>query len=735
MGLFIGIDVGGTFTDFLVMDGNEAEVFKVLSTPSDPSIGFMNGLEKIAATRQLDLDNFVPTIDRIVHGTTVTTNVVLTGTGAKTALLTTEGVRDALEMRRGIREEQYNNRFTNVPPLVPRYLRVPIKGRIDAQGVELNPLDTAGVDAACEMFRRDNVEAVAVCYMNAFAEPSHEKTSANVINEKLPSLYHSISTEVLPSIRFYDRVSTTVLNAYVGPALFSYFNRLVERLQDKGFAGTLLIMQSNGGVVTPEAATHKAAITLLSGPAAGPGAGILYAGHLGIDDCITVDMGGTSFDAALIKDSQPQTVTEGEIARYRLALPMMGIVTIGAGGGSIGWIDEGGLLRMGPKSAGADPGPACYGKGGEAPTCTDADLVLGYLDPDYFAGGAMALDVEAARLAVEKNVAEHLGMNVEEAAAGMYRVINTNMAFGVREATVKRGYDPREFPMVVAGGAGPLHACMIADELEIPFFIVPRESSIFCATGMLMTDLKHDFVRSFVSPWDEIDPGELRLAVRDLIDAGRRILSEEGIPEERIVFELAMDMRYVKQYHELSVPVPAGALGLDEASPVESEGLVFRCGSKARDGDFDARSVLADFHQEHNRLFGYSLEEEKTPVELINIRLRAVGETDKPSFLREGKLESDPSAAFKGKRRAFVPESGKFEEMPVYDALRLGFGAFIAGPALLEQPNTTIFVSGGFDVVVDSLGSYVVFARDKETVLPHAAQEILKKLRRQTDAR
>jgi N-methylhydantoinase A len=673
------------------------------------------GLEKIAASRDLEVDRLVPTIDRIVHGTTVTTNVVLTGTGAKTALLTTEGVRDALEMRRGIREEQYNNRYTNVPPLVPRYLRVPVRGRLGAEGREIHPLETADVDAACELFQREKVEAVAVCYMNAFADASHENTTAAILKEKLPQLYHSISTEVLPSIRFYDRVSTTVLNAYVGPVLHRYLERLVARLEEQRFGGTLLIMQSNGGVVTPEAAMHKAAMTLLSGPAAGPGAGVLYAGSLGIEDCITVDMGGTSFDAALIKDLQPFTFTEGEINRYRLALPMMGIVTIGAGGGSIGWIDEGGLLRMGPRSAGADPGPACYGKGGHAPACTDADLVLGYLDPGYFAGGTMPLDAEAARRAIETRVAEPLGLGVEEAAEGMYRVINTNMAFGVREATIKRGYDPREFPMVVAGGAGPLHACMIARELEMPFFIVPRQSSIFCAAGMLMTDLKHDFVRSFVSRWDGIDFKELRRAVDDLVAAGRETLRSEGITKERMQFELAMDLRYLKQYHEVTIPVSLAVLG-------------------AKGGDFDADTVLADFHREHNRLFGYSLEEEKTPVELINIRLRAIGGTDRPDFLREEKVTGDASSALKSKRRAFVPESGRFEEVPVYDGLGLGFGAFVEGPALLEQPNTTIFVSGDFDAVVDPMGSYVVYAREKAGTLPKSVKKILQQTGRPLDA-
>jgi N-methylhydantoinase A len=307
-------------------------------------------------------------------------------------------------------------------------------------------------------------------------------------------------------------------------------------------------------------------------------------------------------------------------------------------------------------------------------------------------------------------------MTVEEAAEGMYRVINTNMAFGVREATIKRGYDPREFPMVVAGGAGPLHACMIARELEMPFFIVPRQSSIFCAAGMLMTDLKHDYVKSFVSRWDEIAHDELRGAVRELIAAGRATLGGEGIDEGAIDFELAMDMRYVKQYHEVTIPVSTGALNLEDTG-----------------GAFDAAAVLDEFHAEHNRLFGYSLEEEGTPVELINIRLRAVGRTERPDFMREEAVTGDPSSAVKGERRAFVPESGEFGEVPVYDALQLGFGAFVAGPALLEQPNTTIFVSGGFDAVVDPMGSYVVYDRDKSGMLPESVKMILNKIGRPVD--
>ncbi|MHC4860045.1 MAG: hydantoinase/oxoprolinase family protein, partial [Planctomycetota bacterium] len=495
----VGIDVGGTFTDFLVTDeGGRTQVAKVLSTPEDPSIGLLEGLGEIAKARGLSLDDFAKTVTTIVHGTTVTTNVVITGTGARTGLLTTHGVRDALEMRRGIREEQYNNRYTNVPPLVPRHLRRPVRGRLDHAGEEVEPLSFEDVCEAIDLLVEEGVEAVAVCFMNSFANPEHERRAAEAVRERLPGAYLSVSTEVLPSIRFYPRVSTTVLNSYVGPVLRRYLESLTKRLAEIGFGGVLLIMQSNGGVVSPEVARDRAAVTLLSGPAAGPNAGMTFTEVHAYRDCITVDMGGTSFDAALVRDGQPLTITEGEVSRYSLALPMLDIVTIGAGGGSIGWLDEGGLLRVGPKSAGADPGPACYGRGGTEPTVTDADLVLGRLDPGFFAGGRLPLQVDAARRAIEKRIAGPMGLDVTEAAAGIARVVDSNMAAGVREVTIRRGFDPREFPMVVAGGAGPNHACAIALELELPLFLVPRESSIFCAAGMLMTDLKHDVVKSLV---------------------------------------------------------------------------------------------------------------------------------------------------------------------------------------------------------------------------------------------
>ena len=703
MALKIGIDVGGTFTDFLVAeDGREPRIHKILSTPVDPSIAVIDGLGEIAASQQPaeTLEDFAGRIDTIVHGTTVTTNATLTGNGARTGLVTTAGLRDALEMRRGIREEQYNNRYTNVEPLVPRYLRAGVEGRLDREGRELEPLSLDDVKRAVELFKAEGCEAVAICFMNAFANPEHERAAAELVREQLPDAYLTVSTDLLPSIRFYERVSTTVLNSYVGPKLNAYIASLTVSLQRTGFGGVLLIMQSNGGVMSPEIARKNAALTLLSGPAAGPGAGLGYAGAHGQSRCITVDMGGTSFDAALVVDG-PVMVNEGEIARHRIALPMLGIHTIGSGGGSVGWIDEGGLLRMGPESAGADPGPACYGKGGKKPACTDANVVLGYLSPEFFAGGKMALDTEAARAAIAEHVAEPLGMSIEDAAAGMYRVICNNMAQGVREITIKRGFDPREFPMVVAGGAGAAHACQIAGELEIPFLIVPREASIFCAAGMLMCDLKHDFVRTFVSRLEQLEWDQLIALIDEMTAAARSDLETEGIAEERRRFFVKLDCRYHKQYHEVSFEVPRAAI----------------------DGH-DSAAIAALFHAEHNRLYGYSLEdEEDVPVEIINVRVQGVGLTDKPERAGQDYVGPDAKAAQKGERKVYVPERQAFETVPVYDGEALKFGNRIEGPAMIEEVTTSIFVSAAFDMVCDRFGSFAIYLKGREELVAAALQE------------
>ena len=715
MSLKIGIDVGGTFTDlFYVRKGQPPIIHKVLSTPDDPSVAVVRGLEELAkiGDSPLPVQEFFASIDTIVHGTTVSTNTTLTRAGAKSGLITTQGVRDALEMRRGIREEQYNNRYTNVEPLVPRYLRIGVEGRLDRNGQEITPLNLEEVRQAVKLFKKEGVEAVSICFMNAFANPEHEQQAAELVRHEMPSAYLSVSTDLLPSIRFYERVSTTVLNSYVGPKLEHYLNQLKERLQDAGFAGKsgadglLLIMQSNGGVMTPELARKNAAQTLLSGPSSGPGAGLVYAKVHGQNKCIVVDMGGTSFEAALVVEN-PIVSNSGKIDRHHIALPMLDIHTIGAGGGSIGWIDEGGLLRMGPQSAGADPGPACYQKGGRLPTTTDANLILGFLNPDFFAGGKIHLDMDAARQAVEEHIAKPLGMSIEHAAAGMYRIACTNMAQGVREISIRRGFDPREFPLVVAGGAGPIHSCMICDELEIPFQIIPRESSILCAVGMLMSDIKHDFIRTFVSRLEQVDWAKLESLVLEMENEGSSLLSQERIPEADQQSIIKFDCRYLRQYHEVSFNVPREAF-------------------RKRDMEL----IIKEFHAEHNRLYGYTLEENGTSaakgagIEIINVRVQAVGQTEKPQPQEETAGDADPSAALKGKRRVYVFESEVlesddcFQEIPVYDGHRLRSGHRISGPAMIEQITTAIFVSKTFDCVCDPCGSLALFRKGHENLVP-----------------
>ena len=688
----IGIDVGGTFTDFLlVLDDGSSKIFKVLSTPQDPSIGTLSGLTEMASNQHLNLEDFLKRVSVIVHGTTVTTNAVLTYTGSKTALLTTRGLRDTLEMRRGIRERQYDNRYPNVEPLVERYLRIPVEERIDYKGEIITRLNRSDVKNAVKFLMQEGVEAIAVCFMNAFANNQNEEEAGEIIRDNIPESYLTISNRLLPSIRFYDRVSTTVLNSYVGPTLRRYLSALILKLQQAKYGGILMIMQSNGGVISPEVAIDRPAVTLLSGPAAGPVAGVEYAAAQGYDDCITVDMGGTSFDASLVKDKAPMVTTGGEINRLKLALPMLNVVTIGAGGGSIGWIDEGGLLKMGPHSAGAKPGPACYNLGGELPTCTDADLVLGYLNKDFFAGGRIPLNLKKSRDAIETHIAGPLRLDLTQAAAGMYSVINVNMAAAVREVSVKQGYDPRDFPLVIAGGAGPNHACMIALELDIPVMIVPRESSIFCAAGMLRSDLKHDFVSTYATELNAADPATFKGSFGDLKAQGIALLKSERIPQNRTAHVFSLDLRYVKQYHEVNIEISEEEVNLT-----------------------DFAKIAARFHKKHHALFGYSLEEEQTAVELINLRVVSIGRTAKPKLQLSEYDGSDPSKAHKNSRRVYLPLQKRFEAVNVFDGAQLRFGNKIVGPAVIEQVNTTTFVAPEFSLLVDKFGSYTMYLKTHE---------------------
>jgi N-methylhydantoinase A len=688
----IGVDVGGTFTDFLLMDepGN-FDVYKTPTTPHDPAVGFFNGLGEMADASGLSTAAFLREVELIVHGTTVTTNAVLTRTGARTALLTTAGSRDVLEHRRGWREELYDNKLPMPTPLVPRYLRFGIEERTTLLGEIVTPVDAGAVAAAVAQCRAEGVEAIAICFKHAYANGRNEEAAAAVVRTELPAAYLTVSSRLLPQIRLYERVSTTVFNAYVGPKLQRYLKSLMQKLQDAGFAGTLLIMQSNGGVTSPEVAMAQAASTLLSGPAAGPVAAIAYAAPQGYRDCITGDMGGTSFDVCLIRNQTPVTTNEGIVDRFPLGLPMVDVHTIGAGGGSIGWIDKGGLLRMGPQSAAADPGPACYGRGGEFPTSSDADLVLGYLNEDYFLGGRMPLSRARAEAAIGKHIAEPMGLSLLEAAAGMYRVVNVNMATAIREVTVKKGWDPRAFPLITAGGAGPVHAGMIAMELDIPVVIVPKESSVFCAAGMLLSDLKHDFVRTYPVPVATADLDRIRALLGEMHADGVRLLTAEGIAPGAMRFEYSADLRYREQYHEIKVAVGPGELDRD--------GLA---------------AVVERFHASHEQLYGYHLAAEGTAVELLTLRVVAVGSARKPFFKQEGYAGPDASGGRKGERPVYLPTARRMQTVPVYDGMKLAWGNRIVGPAIVEQTNTSVFVPPEYNLICDRLGSYTMYRKAKE---------------------
>ena len=683
MGLRIGVDVGGTFTDFLVVDeAGNAAIHKTSTTPEDPSIGFFRGLEKAAAGHGVGLDEFLQQVETIVHGTTITTNAVLTGGGANTGFITTQGFRDVLNMRRGLKERQFE-KYAPPPALIPRrHIRV-VQERINVSGVVLTPLNEDDVRSAARYFREEGIEAIAISFLWSFRNPAHELRAREILEQELPGIYVSLSTEILPQIRLYERNSTTALNAYVGPVLTRYIARLLEQLETRNFTGKLLIMQSNGGVMSPQVAQRFASNTLLSGPAGAPMAGVFYGHTHGCKNVITIDMGGTSFDVALVKDAEPGVTTEGMIGEHRIASPILDIHTIGAGGGSIAWIDRGGLLAIGPKSAGAAPGPACYGRGGEQPTVTDAQYVLGYLDPAYFEEGELQFDAQAARAAIDRHIAQPLSLDLVQAADGIYQLVNNNMAAALGVVSVERGYDPREFVLVVAGGAGPIHAAAIARELEIPLILIPRESSVFCAAGMLISDLKHDYVRTYATDIDRVDTAQVTALFAEMTQTARDTLHAEAVAAQRVEIRYAADLRYVGQFNEVEVALP-------DAGEVTHGTL---------------RELCDAFHLKHDSLYGYSMP--GAAVELINLRITARGRTTKPAQERHEQHGAAAAHARLRSRNAWF--DGGFVETPVYDGLALVNGNRVAGPAIVVQPTTTIVIPPDFMLLCDEYNNYLMY--------------------------
>ena len=679
----MGVDIGGTFVDFALWDSDgEMAVYKVPAEPADLAGSIMRGIAQLAEQRGADVGTFLRATTLLVHGTTVATNAVLTGRGSRTGLLTTRGTRDALEMRRGVKEEPLDNKYEPPAPLVPRYLRLPVDERVDWNGKVLEELDAGSLEAAVEALKFHEVEAVAVCLMHAYANGAHEQRVAERLRAALPEAYLTVSSELLPQSGYYSRVSTAVLNSYVGPLLESYLLSLSAAFAEAGFAGQLLIMNSAAGLMSPEEIIPRAAAALLSGPAAAPVAARVYAGAAGASDCAVIDMGGTSLDISLASDGEPREVTEGRVGRYATALPMIDIRTLGAGGGSIARVDAGGGLQVGPQSAGAAPGPACYGKGGTLPTCTDVDLLLGYLDPGYFLGGRMPLLREPAERAVREHLAGPLGISVEEAAVAAFEVINAGMAAGIRDMIVDHGLDPQAIPMVVGGGAGPVHAAAVAVDLGMREVIVPRQSGVFCAVGMLFADLKHDLVRSYRAAGEQLDPERWRGLFTAMADEGRRTLVSEGARPEEVEVRYSADLRYLRQIHELNMPMDESLANCPEMDTLHAR--------------FDAL---------HERLFGYGLPEEV--LEVVNLRVRCLARTPRPELPRV-RVAGTATPSPDGARRAYSPGEMSFRDFAVYRGEILDGGCRFQGPAIVELPQTTLVVPSMFGLRVDEVGSFVL---------------------------
>jgi len=681
----LGIDVGGTFTDVVIVDEeNEVEMMKIPSTPENPLEGIKNGLKEIAGVVGRGEEDLVKSTERFVHGTTVATNTMLEYKGAKTALLTTLGFRDSLEMRRCHRNGQWDF-FTPQPPIiVPRFLRRGIKERTLWDGSIDQPLDEDLLRSELkELVEKHRVGAIAICFLFSFKNPENERRAAEIIRQTYPNIFVSASSEVAPQIREYERTCTTVVNAFVGPGLSTYLSELGGYLEQKGMTREFQVIQSNGGVTTASAAGQHGVRALLSGPAGGAIGGASLAKAIAEPNLIIADMGGTSFDLTLVQNNQISLVTEEEVAGYKISLPMIGIYTVGAGGGSIGYLDAGGILKVGPRSAGANPGPACYDRGGTEATVTDANLALGFLNPDYFLGGSMPLNPALAAKAIEENVARSLGISTTEAAQAIYEIVNSNMVDAIHVVTVEQGYDPREFALVAAGGAAPLHTGVLAKALGIPRVIVPNASAVFCALGGLEADMKYDYVRTYLAKMRTLESEQLFSAFGELRQEGIARLEKDGISENMRFFEYWLEMRYVGQHWDIPVPVSMGN------------------GNKPRLAD-----IVQEFHKRHELVHGYKLEERE--VEIANLRLMAIGKSPKLKLKTKPIEGKDASSALKERRRAYFGTEAGLLEVPIYDGSKLKSGNEFSGPAIVEKPSTTIVVYPDQHARVDERENLIV---------------------------
>lgn len=690
----IGVDIGGTFTDGTLINTETGDITtsKVLTTPGDPSLGF------IAAVRRLIVDQ-VPTsaVDHVVHATTVATNAIIEGKTAPTAFVTTSGFRDMLEIARQIRPSLYDLQFEKPPPLVPRRLCFEVPERLGAKGEVITQLDEDAVRAVAGQIRETGVKSVAVCLLHSYRNPVHENAVGKILEEEIPRVSVSLSSAVVPEFREYFRASTTVINAGVRPIVGQYLTTIEKRLREDGLNGDLLVMQSNGGVYTSAAAVKKPVFMVESGPAAGSVAAAAIGTALGHPDVISFDMGGTTAKASLIRGGRPSVTKDytvgaaaqsgagafGGASGYPVRTPVVDLVEVGAGGGSIGWVDSGGALRVGPHSAGASPGPACYGQGGELPTITDANLVLGRLDPAYFAGGEIPLDRDRAVQAIEQHCASKLGLSVEETALGIIEIATTAMVNALRLVSVQRGHDPRDFMLVAFGGAGPAHAVRIAEEVGVNRTLVPLEPGTASAMGLLATDIRLENTVTVINRVENLEPAQIAKSFEDMEQQGAEMLGHSAATHSGTRFERAIEMRYYGQSFELTVDAPEGEINSNWMS-----------------------GLLEKFHAAHEQAYGFRVDAE--PVEIVNLRSTAVGEIRKPGLKKLSSEGRSLDTALKSDRWVYFNSQSGFVKTPVYDRVRLPAGAEFDGPAIVEEKDSTTVVLPGWKTQIDLYGNMLI---------------------------
>ncbi|MCP2163575.1 hydantoinase/oxoprolinase family protein [Goodfellowiella coeruleoviolacea] len=680
MSLRIGVDTGGTFTDLCAYDDTTGQIHvrKVSSTPEDPGQAIVRGLGEL-------LDQIggrgVDEVAYFAHGTTVGTNALLTGRGARTGLITTRGFRDLLELGRGRRPHMYDAQADKPVPFVPRDLRMEVTERVRHDGRVEVPLAHDEVRAAVRALRERGVVAIAVCLLYSYVRPDHERAIGEIIRAEFPEAHVSLSSEVLPEFREFERLSTVVTNAYLGPVVADYLARLRGTLAASGLRCEPHVTQSNGGVIPFVTAERLPVRLVLSGPSTGVVGAAAICAAAGFRDIITFDMGGTSSDVSLVRDGEPKVAASLEIDGRPIRSPMLDIHTVGAGGGSVAWIDSGGHLRVGPMSAGAFPGPACYGNG-EEPTVTDANVVLRVLNPDYLLNGQLKIDKDASHRAVGR-LAERLGMSVEATAQGIISVVTANMARAIRVISVHRGYDPRDYALVPFGGAGPLHAARLAAELGSPVIVIPEIPGAQSALGLLMTDVRSDFMRTRIVPVRPETGEELAAVLTDLSAQADAWFDSEGIEPARRSVTRAVDLRYTGQNYELGVDVPDG--------PVTAATI---------------RVLVDRFHDAHERMYGYRAEDE--PVEAVTFRAQAVGAVPRARVERSAPSGADLADAVVAHRSVYLAEAGGRVDCPVYDRALLDVGHRFTGPAIVEQMDSTTLLLPSDTCAVDEMRNLII---------------------------